>query len=219
MSAVLPIIAWCLPIVSSFKSGVRICTGRAFYALQRLKVFPETAMLCLILLQAGARFHKRPMGSAVSRDRAEIPREVANPLKELASVPSWAPCANDPASGIMIPEARFAVSLKNPDAVASIVEALRHVYGDEVARLMLVEGMSLANLIEAMFAAPLTHREAIRAMTDGLDDFVISPDLGLIWHLRYLYADQPGSLHVVDLEIATPDGTLASKDVWLRLSA
>lgn len=117
----------------------------------------------------------------------------------------------------MLPEARFAVSLKNPDAVAAIVAALRHVYGDEVARLLLVEGMSLANLIDAMSSAPLTHREALRAITDGLDDFVISPDLGRMWHLKYIYGDQPGSLHVVDMEIATPSGTLASKDIWLRL--
>ncbi|TQF35029.1 hypothetical protein UNPF46_26310 [Bradyrhizobium sp. UNPF46] len=111
------------------------------------------------------------------------------------------------------------MSLKNPDAVAAIVAALRHVYGDEVARLMLVEGMSLANLIDAMSSSPLPHREAIKAITDGLDDFVISPDLGLMWHLKYIYGDEPGSLHVVDMEIATPNGTLASKDVWLRLSA
>jgi hypothetical protein len=123
------------------------------------------------------------------------------------------------ASGMMASEASFAVSLKNPDAVASIVAALRHVYGDEIARLMLVEGMSLADLIDAMFSAPLSHREAVRDITDGLDDFVVSPDLGLMWHLRYIYADEPGSLHVVDMEIATPNGTLASKDVWLRLSS
>ncbi|AWM11243.1 MULTISPECIES: hypothetical protein [Bradyrhizobium] len=118
---------------------------------------------------------------------------------------------------MMASEARFAVALKNPDAVAAIVTALRHVYGDEIARLLLVEGMSLADLIDAMFSAPLTHREAVRDITDGLDDFVISPDLGLMWHLKYIYADEPGSLHVVDMEIATPNGTLASRDVWLRL--
>jgi len=123
------------------------------------------------------------------------------------------------ASGMMAPEARSAVALKNPDAVAAIVTALRHVYGDEIARLMLVEGMSLADLIDAMFSAPLTHREAVRDITDGLDDFVISPDLGLMWHLKYVYADEPGSLHVVDMEIATPNGTLASRDIWLRLPA
>ena len=107
--------------------------------------------------------------------------------------------------------------MKNPDAIAVIVSALRHVHGDDIARMMLVEGMSLANLIDAMFSAPLTHREAVRAITDGLDDFVITPDLGLIWHLKYVYGDH--SLHVVDLEIATPDGTLASRDVWLRLAS
>jgi hypothetical protein len=130
-----------------------------------------------------------------------------------------AACIKYPASGIMLPEACSAVSLKNPDAVAAIVAALRHVYGDEVARLMLVEGMSLADLIDAMFSAPMTHREAVRAITDGLDDFVISPDLGRMWHLKYVYGDQPGSLHVMDMEIATPNGVLASTDVLLRLSS
>jgi hypothetical protein len=123
------------------------------------------------------------------------------------------------ASGMMVSEACFAVSLKNPDAVASIVAALRRVYGDEIARLMLVEGMTLADLIDAMFSASPSHRDAVRDITDGLDDFVVSPDLGLMWHLKYIYGDEPGSLHVVDMEIATPNGTLASKDVWLRLSS
>nr|WP_249161048.1 hypothetical protein [Bradyrhizobium manausense] len=109
--------------------------------------------------------------------------------------------------------------MKNPDAIAVIVSALRDVHGDDVARMMLVEGMSLANLLDAMFSAPLTHREAIRAITDGLDDFIITPDLGPVWHLKYIYGNQPGSLHVVDLEIATPDGTLASTDAWLRLAS
>lgn len=111
------------------------------------------------------------------------------------------------------------MSLKNPDAVAVIVAALRDVYGDEVARLMLVEGMSLANLIDAVFSAPMTHREAVRAITDGLEDFVISPDLGGMWHLKYIYGDKPVSLHVVDMAIATPNGVLSSRDVWLRLAS
>lgn len=85
--------------------------------------------------------------------------------------------------------------------------------------MMLIDGMSFATLIEAMFSAPLPHRQAVRAITDGLDDFVVSPDLGLMWHLRYIYDDQPGSFHVVDMEIATPNGTLASKDIWLRLAS
>jgi hypothetical protein len=33
-----------------------------FYALSRRSVFPESVVLCPILLEAGARFHKRTMG-------------------------------------------------------------------------------------------------------------------------------------------------------------
>ncbi|WP_407188102.1 hypothetical protein [Bradyrhizobium centrosematis] len=63
MSAVLPVIACLLLINSSFGSVVRIYTGRrVFYALRKPSVFPEAVMLCPILLQAGARFHKRTMG-------------------------------------------------------------------------------------------------------------------------------------------------------------
>ena len=82
---------------------------------------------------------------------------------------------------------------------------------------MLVEGMPLATLMDAMFQGPLTRREAVRSITDALDDFVITPELGPIWHLRYLYEDKPGSFRVVDMEIATPASTLSSRDVWLRL--
>jgi hypothetical protein len=109
------------------------------------------------------------------------------------------------------------VPLKNPDAIAAVVAALRLVYGDEVARITLVEGMTLATLIDAVFSAPIAHRDAVHNITSALDDFAISPELGPVWHLRYLYEDRPGSFHVVDMEIATPTGTLSSKDVWLRL--
>lgn len=46
-----------------------------------------------------------------------------------------------------------AVALKNPDAIAVIVTALRLTRGDEAARAMLVGGMSLAALIDTMFSA------------------------------------------------------------------
>lgn len=82
---------------------------------------------------------------------------------------------------------------------------------------MLVEGMTLATLMDAMFKGPVTHRDAVRSITNALDDFAITPELGPIWHLRYLYEDNPGSFLVVDMEIATPTGTLSSRDVWLRL--
>lgn len=82
---------------------------------------------------------------------------------------------------------------------------------------MLVEGINLAKLMNTMFSAPIAHRDAVRYIASALDDFAITPELGPIWHLRYLYDEQPGSLRVVDMEIATPAGTLASNDIWLRL--
>ncbi|WP_377831251.1 hypothetical protein ACFKHW_38955 (plasmid) [Bradyrhizobium lupini] len=50
---------------------------------------------------------------------------------------------NGAASGIMVLLAsEAAVALKNPDAIAVIVTALRLSRGDEAARAMLVGGMS-----------------------------------------------------------------------------
>lgn len=109
------------------------------------------------------------------------------------------------------------MTLKNPDAVAVIVTALRLTQGDEAAREMLVGGMSLAALINAMFSAPMARRDAVHNITSALEDFALSPELGPVWHLRCLFEDR-GSFRVVDMEIATPTGTLSSKDVWLRLS-
>ncbi|WP_346731080.1 hypothetical protein [Bradyrhizobium sp. 35] len=79
------------------------------------------------------------------------------------------------------------MALKNPDAIAVIVTALRLTHGDEAARAMLVGGMSLAALIDAMFSAPVGRRDAVHNITSALDDFAISPELGPAWHLRYLY--------------------------------
>lgn len=70
------------------------------------------------------------------------------------------------------------MSLKNPDAIAALVSALRVVHGDEVARTMLQEGMSLATLIDTMFSAPIAHRDAVRYVASALDDFAITPELG-----------------------------------------
>ncbi|MGM4877801.1 hypothetical protein CT676_40965 [Bradyrhizobium sp. MOS001] len=107
--------------------------------------------------------------------------------------------------------------LKNPEAIAVIVTALRLVHGDEAARAMLVEGMTLAALIDAMFSAPIARRDAVRNITNALNDFAISPDVGPVWHLKYLYDNQPGSLTIVDMAIATPTGTLSSVETTLRL--
>jgi hypothetical protein len=126
-------------------------------------------------------------------------------------------CMKRSASGIMFCwRSEPAVALKNPDAIAVIVTALRLTHGDEAARAMLLGGMSLATLMDTMFSAPIGRRDAVHNITRALDDFAISPELGPVWHLRYVY-ESHGSFRVVDMEIATPTGTLSSKDVWLRL--
>ncbi|WP_247400689.1 hypothetical protein [Bradyrhizobium sp. 76] len=61
------------------------------------------------------------------------------------------------------------MALKNPDAIAADVTALRLTYGDETARAMLVGGMSLAALIEAMFSASVERRDAVRYVASALD--------------------------------------------------
>ena len=48
-------------------------------------------------------------------------------------------------------------SFKDPNAVASIVDVLRHAHGDAVARLMLIKGFTLADLIDSLPA--LTDQE------------------------------------------------------------
>ena len=109
--------------------------------------------------------------------------------------------------------------MRDPNTVATIVNVLRQVHGDDIARVMLSDGLSLAALIDALLCSRLTNREAIKLITRALSsgDFIVTPDLGNVWHLKYFY-DRPKSLHVVDLAVATLDrGTIASTDISLRL--
>jgi hypothetical protein len=111
--------------------------------------------------------------------------------------------------------------MREPETVAGIVGALRQVHGDNIARLLLNDGLSLAALIDALLRAPLKNPDAVklikRALTSG--DFIVTPDVSSSpSHLRYVY-DPPKSLHVVDMIIVTLDhGTLASTDIRLRLT-
>lgn len=50
--------------------------------------------------------------------------------------------------------------------------------------------MSLATLMDTMFSAPIAHRDAVRYVATALDDFAITPELGSVWHLRYLFDDR-----------------------------
>ena len=97
--------------------------------------------------------------------------------------------------------------------------ALRQVHGDDIARVMLNDGLSLAALIDAVLRSPLKNHDAIKLITRALSsgDFFVTPDFGSVSHLKY-FCDRPKSLHVVDIAILALDhGTIASTDIRLRL--
>ena len=109
--------------------------------------------------------------------------------------------------------------MDDPNTVAAIVTALRQVHGDDIARDMLNDGLSLAALIDALLRPPLKNRDAVKLITRtlGCGDFIVTPDFGSPSHLKYFY-DRPKSLHVVDIGVMTPvHGIIASTDIRLRL--
>jgi len=111
-------------------------------------------------------------------------------------------------------------SLRDPNLVAAIVNALSHEYGDSLARLMLIEGVTLADLINSLLRAPIRNGEAIRLVTHALgsEDFLVEPDIAGPSHIAYVY-DRPGSLNVVDIAIDTTHGQVSSTGIRLRLRA
>ena len=110
--------------------------------------------------------------------------------------------------------------MRDPTTVAAVVNILRQVHGDDLARVMLNDGVSLAALIDAVWRLPLKNRDAVRIVTRALGsgDFIVTPNFGPASHLKYLY-DPPGSLRVVDICVETLDsGTIASPQIRLRLA-
>ncbi len=109
--------------------------------------------------------------------------------------------------------------MRDPNTVAAIVNSLRQVHGDDLARVMLSEGVSLAVLIDALSRSPLKNRDAIKLITRALGsgDFIVTPNFGSPSHLKFSY-DPPKSMHVVDIGVMTLDrGIIASPDIRLRL--
>jgi len=111
--------------------------------------------------------------------------------------------------------------MHDPRAVATIVDALRQVHGDEAARLMLQDGMTLEALIDALIRAPLSDRDSARLMRTVLEsgDFDITPDFTTcVSHLKFIY-DAPGSFRVRDIVILTEKRAFSSAEIGLRLRA
>jgi hypothetical protein len=69
-------------------------------------------------------------------------------------------------------------------AVVAIIGALRQVHGDDTARLMLQDGMTLEALIDALLCAPLSNRDSARLTRAALEsgDFVTTPDFTIFAH-------------------------------------
>ena len=109
--------------------------------------------------------------------------------------------------------------MHDPRAVAAIIGALRQVHGDEAARVMLQDGMTLETLIDALLCAPLSNRDAVRLMNAALlsGDFDVAPDFTTgPSHVKYVY-DAPGSLRVIDIVMLAEHRSFASSDIFLRL--
>ena len=109
--------------------------------------------------------------------------------------------------------------MRDPNTVAAITNTLRQAHGDDLARVMLSDGISLAALIDALLRSPLENRDAVklimRALSSG--DFLVTPEFGSPSHIKYFY-DRPKSWNVVDIAVMTLDrGTLASTAIRLRL--
>jgi len=109
-------------------------------------------------------------------------------------------------------------SLRDSQIVPAIIDALAPVHGDSAVRLMLIQGVTLADLVDSLLRSPIKNREAIKLVTQALGsgDFLIEPEIAGPSHVAYIY-DPPGSLHVIDIAIDTTQGRLPSKDVHLRL--
>ena len=104
-------------------------------------------------------------------------------------------------------------------AVAAIVGALRQVHGDDTARLMLQDGMTLEALIDALLRTQLSDRDSARLMRAALEsgDFVITPDFTTcVSHLKFIY-DAPGSFRVRDIVMLAEQGAFSSAEIGLRL--
>jgi hypothetical protein len=110
--------------------------------------------------------------------------------------------------------------MRDPSTVSAIVGSLRQVHGDELARVMLNEGVSLAVLFDALSHSPLKNRDAVKLLTRALGsgDFIVTPNFGSPSHLKFFY-DRPKSLDVVDISIVTLDGgIISSPEIRLRLT-
>jgi hypothetical protein len=107
--------------------------------------------------------------------------------------------------------------VRDPDAIRAITTALQQAHGDEAALAMLARGVTLATVLQAVLSGPMSNREAVRLIARSLSDFAISPDVGPLFHVKYVYG-RVGSFDVADMVVATPAGNITIAEVTLRLA-
>src|SRR5262245_36176155 len=115
--------------------------------------------------------------------------------------------ASDPHGG---PRSDVLTEMRDPHAVATIVEAMRQSHGDDHTRLLL-RGMSAEALIGALLHAQLSERDVARLITVALEsgDFEVWPDFTTRpSHLKFIY-DPLNSLRVVDIVMLTESETFS----------
>jgi hypothetical protein len=111
--------------------------------------------------------------------------------------------------------------MRDPNAIATIVGALRQVHGDDLARVMLQDGITLAVLIDTLLRAQLSNHDTAKLMNAALQsgDFEMTPDFtSAMSHLKYVY-DSKRSFKMVDIVMLTKDRSFASTEIRLRLRA
>ena len=102
-----------------------------------------------------------------------------------------------------------------PEHMTAIVNALRRVHGDDIARVILNDGFSLATLIDAVLRSPATRSNGSRERLAPA--ISVAPSFGSPSPLKYFY-DRPKWLHVVDIVVVTlHHAPLPSTDIGLRL--
>jgi hypothetical protein len=119
------------------------------------------------------------------------------------------------------PRSKGPEGMHDPRTVAAIIGVLRQVHGDDTARLMLQDGMTLEALIDALRRAPLSDRDSARLIGTALEsgDFDVAPDFSTcVSHLKFLY-EAPGSFRVRDIVMLTEQRAFSSAEIALRLRA
>ncbi len=98
--------------------------------------------------------------------------------------------------------------MRDPRTVAAIVAVLRRVHGDDAARRLLQDGMTLETLIYAMLRAPIRERDSARLMRTV-------PDVHSDKHLSFCERVADAGDDVIPIALFR-DGIIQRNTVYIR---